>query len=165
MSRMCSVMLLLRSCLRYKSTGLILDPALSQIVHQHDNGYDAIYDLLVHVGHPFLQAYPLIPYKPHQLPDCRLSDYCLEWNMYTLQHALHGKYLSDHYFMQQFLSNLHLSLQVIVHEWLEQAVTNTYVHDPLSHMFSLDHLFMKILARVHHLGHEHLALDSPRESL
>ena len=89
----------LASLLRYKSTGLILDPALSQIVHQHDNGYDAIYDLLVHASHPFLQAYPSIPTEPHQHLYCKLLDYCLGWNIYTLHHALHGKYLSDQYFM------------------------------------------------------------------
>ena len=66
----------LASLLRYKSTGLILDPALSQIVHQHDNGYDAIYDLLVHASHPFLKAYPLIPTEPCQHLDCKLLDYC-----------------------------------------------------------------------------------------
>ena len=32
----------LASLLCYKSTGLILDPALSQIIHQHDNEYDTI---------------------------------------------------------------------------------------------------------------------------
>ena len=148
----------------YKSTGLILDPALSQIVHQRDNGYDAIYDLLVHAGHPFLQAYLLIPTEPCQHSDCKLSDYCLGWNIYTLQHALHGEYLSDQYFMQQFLSNMHHSLQAHVCEWLEQAITNTFVHDLLSHTFSPDHLFMKILACVQHLGHKKLTLDSPGDS-
>jgi hypothetical protein len=155
----------LASLLRYKSTGLILDPALSQIVHQHDNGYEAIYDLLVHAGHPSLQAYPSLPTEPRQHPDCKLSDYCLAWNVYTLQRALHGEYLSDRYFMQQFLSNMHRSLQAHVREWLEQAVTNTFVHDPLSHTFSPDRLFTKILERVRHLGQEKLALDSPRDSL
>ena len=149
------------SLLRYKSTGLILDPALSQIVHQHDNGYEAIYDLLVHVGHPSLQAYPLLPIKPHQLLDSKLFDYCLAWNVYTLQQALHGEYLSDQYFMQQFLSNMHHSLQAHVHEWLKQAVANMFIHDPLSHTFSPDCLFMKILKCVWHLGQEKLALDSP----
>ena len=153
------------SILCSKSTGFIVVPALSQIIHQHDNGYDIIYDLLVHAGHPFLQSYPLIPpQEPHQHLDCKVSDYCLEWNVYMLQHALHGEYLSDRFFMQQFLSNMHRSLQTHVHEWLEQAMTNTYIHGHLSHTFSPDRLFMKIIARVHHLGQEHLALDSPRES-
>ena len=49
-------------------------------------------------------------------------------------------------------------------EWLEQAITNTHVHDPLSHTFSLDHLFTKMLACVCHLGHEKFALDSPWDS-
>jgi hypothetical protein len=66
--------------------------------------------------------------------------------------------------MQQFLSNMHRSLQAHVREWLEQAVTNTFVHDPLSHTFSPDRLFTKILERVRHLGQEKLALDSPRDS-
>ena len=154
----------LASLLRYKSTGLLTDPALSQIIHQHDNGYEAIYDLLVHAGHPFLQAFPSLPTEPRQHTDCKLSDYCLDWAVYTLHRALHGEYLSDRYFMQQFLSNMHRSLQAHVREWLEQAVTNTYVHDPLSHTFSPDRLFTKILARVRHLGHEKLALESPRDS-
>ena len=154
----------LASLPQYKSTSLIADPALSQIIHQHDNGYDTIYDLLVHAGHPFLQAFLSIPTGPRQHPDCKLSDYCLDWAVYTLHHALHGEYLSNCYFMQQFLLNMHHSLQAHVRKWLEQAVTNTHVHDPLSHTFSPDHLFTKILARVCHLGHEKLALDSPRDS-
>ena len=64
----------LASLLWYKSTSLIADPALSQIIHRHDNGYEAIYDLLVHAGHPFLQAFPSIPTEPHQHPDCKLSN-------------------------------------------------------------------------------------------
>ena len=51
-----------------------------------------------------------------------------------------------------------------MHEWLEQAVTNTHVHDLLSHTFSPDHLFTKILVHVCHLGNEKLALDSPHDS-
>ena len=150
----------LASLLRYKSTSMILDPALSQIIHQHDNGYKAIYDLLVYAGHPFLQTYPLISTEPHQHPDCKLLNYCLGWAVYTLHCALHGEYLLDCYFMQQFLSNMHHSLQAHVCEWLEQAITNPYIHDPLPHTFSWDHLFMKILAHVQHLGHEKLTLDS-----
>ena len=60
------------SLLQYRSTGLVADPALSQIVHQHDNGYEAIYDL-VHVGHPSLQADPSLPTEPHQHHDCKLA--------------------------------------------------------------------------------------------
>ena len=59
---------------------------------------------------------------------------------------------------------MHHSLQAHVCKWLEQAITNTHVHDPLSHTFSPDRLFTKILAHVHHLGHEKLALDSPQDS-
>ena len=59
---------------------------------------------------------------------------------------------------------MHQSLQAHVREWLEQAITNTHVHDLLPQMFSLDHLFMKILALIQHLGHEKLALDSPQDS-
>ena len=152
----------LASPLWYKSTGLIVDPALSQIIHQHDNGYNTIYNLLVN---PFIQAYPSIPTEPHQHPNCKLLDYCLGWVVYTLHCALHGEYLSDCYFMQQFLLNMNHFLQVHVHEWLEQTITNTYIHDLLPYTFSPDHLFMKILALVCHLGHEKLALDSPQDSL
>ena len=74
----------LASILWYKSTGLIMDPTLSQIMHQHDNGYETLYDHLVHVGHPSLQAYPSLPAEPCQHTiDCKLADYCLAWNIFT----------------------------------------------------------------------------------
>jgi hypothetical protein len=136
---------------------------MAQIVNQHENGYLALYDLLVLAGHPLLQAFPSALVEPRQQADCRLSDYCLAWGTYAFNRTLYGEYLSDRYFIQQFVGNLHPTLRNEVRSWLEGEVNSSYLHDPLGPTFSVDRLFGKILARLTHDNRGHLALQPPRE--
>ena len=110
-----------------KGTGLIADAALCQIIQQHDNSYLHCMTFLCMLAthhcrpnHLCLRSLVSIFFK--------LADYCLAWNVYTLHWALHGEYLSDHYFMQQFLLHLHLTLASSSCTPMAQAGSHQHVH-------------------------------------
>jgi hypothetical protein len=155
---------LLATFLRSKYSGFLDNGAMAQIVHQHENGYLALYDLLVLAGHPLLQAFPSAQTEPRQQADMRLSDYCTAWGTYAFNRTLYGEYLSDRYFIQQFVSNLHPILRSEIRTWLEGEVNSFYLHDPLGPTFSIDRLLGKILARLTHDKRSHLALQPPRDA-
>jgi hypothetical protein len=154
----------LASILRSKYTGLLNNTTLTQIVQQHENGYLALYDILVHAGHPLLQAFPSTPIEPRQHGDCNLATYILNWITYCQHQALHGRHLSDRFFLQQFVRHLHPSLHSAISDYLEREVNNIYIHDPMPPSFGPESLFSKLLQRAQHLGRPTLVLQSPRDN-
>ena len=154
---------LLATSLKSKSTGLLSDPAMAQIVQQHEDGYVALYELNVYAGHPHLQTFPALLPEPRQDADCCLATHLTAWQTYLQHKALHGLHLSDRYFLQQFCRSLHPMLQSDIAQWLEQEASRVQVSASLPGSFVPARLFSKILQRVKYRNHDALALKTPRE--
>lgn len=152
---------LLAICLKSKYTGLSSEPAYARIVQLHEGGYQALYDLAVHAGHPMLQTYPTSPREPLQSTDCCLADHILHWMTYVQDMALRGTHLSDRYFLEQFGRSLHVVLRPFA-DYLDHGANRFPVGNPLPHSFAPHRLLSKLTQRAHFLRAPKLISDSPR---
>lgn len=153
---------LLAVCLKSKTTGLSSEPAYARIVHLHEGGYQAFYDLAVHADHPLLQTYPTTPREPIQSPDCCLADHILHWMTYVQDMALRGTHLSDRYFLIQFGRSLHASLLHPFATYLDHEANRFPVGTMLPHSFAPHRLLSKLSQRAGFLCSPKLVSDSPR---
>jgi hypothetical protein len=156
---------LLAICLKSKHTGLTADLHLARIVQLHEGGYQALYDLAVHAGHPVLQTYPTTPSEPQQAADCCLADHILHWVTYVHDMALRGTHLSDRYFLEQFGRSLHGYLRPTFGPFLEQESNRFRVGDALPHSFAPHRLLAKISQRANFLRRPKLVAESPRANM
>ena len=156
---------MLAACLKGKSAGLLAHDVLSTIVKQHENGYNALYDLAVYAGHPLLQAYPKPLTEPRQNGDCSLADHLARWLNYIQLTTLHGTHLSDRYFLQQFVGSLHPLIRRAFGSFLEESASRFCLDERLPDSFAPDRLLTKLLQRAAHDGSTKLVHQPPRASV
>jgi hypothetical protein len=154
---------LIAQIIRYKDKGFISSSELAPIVQQSDNGYEILYNLAVHFGHPLLQRFPKTLNEPKQDANCSLAEHLRRWASYLQHQALHGHHYSDRYFMQQLCASLHPALHSTVVQWLEMEVHHFFLEDPLPAFFSPTQIYTLISQRLQHVGRPRLATSSPRE--
>jgi hypothetical protein len=152
---------LLAICLKNKYSGLSSEPDFLRIVQLHKGGYQALYDLAVHAGHPLLQTYPSTPPIPVQSSDCCLADHLIHWLTYVQDMALRGTHLSDRYFLEQFGRSLHVVLRPLG-DYLDQEALRFPVGIMLPHSFAPHRLLSKLTQRAKFLRAPKLISDSPR---
>jgi hypothetical protein len=146
-----------------KSTGLVTHSSLAPLL-QHTNGYTTFRQLLAIAGHPRLQDYPQELPEPRQSSDCTLSHYLQRWVHYIHRLLLDGTYLSDRYFYQQFIRNLHDALRPLLQPVLQQEIaTKSTRNEALPQSFSLDSLPVKLTTICDYLGRSDLLTKLPRD--
>ena len=156
---------MLATCLKGKPAGLLNHDVLATIVKQHENGYNALYDLAVYAGHPLLQAYPKPLTEPVQTSDRSLADHLARWLNYIQLSTLHGTHLSDRYFLQQFVGSLHPLVRRAFGSFLEEGASRFCLDDRLPASFAPDRLLTKLLQRAAHDGCTKLVHQPPRASV
>jgi len=103
---------LLSTCLNHRLTGsLAKHHVLAGIIGNTSDGYEALLLMAQYAGHLLLNMSTLTLQEPRQHKDQIVQDYVNDWIYYLYHQSLSGVFLSDHYFVQQFLTGLDPDIQ------------------------------------------------------
>jgi len=72
-------------------------------------------------GHPLLNTSTSTQCKPRQVNDQTVQEYISDWIYYLYHQSLSGIFLSDQYFVQQFVTGLHSEIQFCLGNSFENA--------------------------------------------
>jgi len=84
---------------------------LAGIIGNTSNGYEALFLMAQFAGHPLLNTSTSTHREPRQTPDQAVQEYIGDWIYYLYHQSLSGIFLSDRYFVQQFVTGLHSEIQ------------------------------------------------------
>lgn len=101
--------------------------------------------------------------EPRQSADTTLSTYIADWLQYVHNQVLDGVILSDRYFHQQFLHNMHPQLRGRIGQYLLQAVMTVPLNQALPPSFAPDRFLSHVTQHVRYLGQHQLLHKSPRQ--
>jgi hypothetical protein len=101
--------------------------------------------------------------EPRQSADTTLTKYIADWLQYMHHEILDGVILSDRYFHQQFLHNIHPQIRGRLGNYLLQAVMLIPLTQPLPPSFVPDRLLSHITQHVSHLGTRQLLDQTPHQ--
>jgi hypothetical protein len=94
---------------------------LALIQNSTSDGYLLLSNLALHVGrHPMLCKFGSKNHKPRQSADTTLTKYIADWLQYMHHEILDGAILSDQYFHQQLLHNMHPQVRGRIGNYLLQ---------------------------------------------
>jgi hypothetical protein len=137
---------------------------LALIQNSTSDGYFLLSDLALHVGrHPMLCKFGSKNQEPRQSADTTLTKYIADWRQYMHHEILDGSILSDRYFHQQFLHNMHPQVRGRIGNYLLQAVMSIPFKQPLPPSFAPNRLLSHITQHVQHLGTRQLLDHTPRQ--
>jgi hypothetical protein len=137
---------------------------LALIQNSTSDGYLLLSDLALHVGrHPMLCKFGSKNMEPRQSADTTLTKYIADWRQYMHHEILDGSILSDRYFHQQLLHNMHPQVRGRIGSYLLQAVMSIPLQKPLPPSFAPDRLLSHITQHVSHLGTRQLLDRTPRQ--
>ena len=84
---------------------------LAGIIGNTSNGYEALFLMAQFSGHPLLNTSTSTLREPRQINDQTVQEYIGDWIYYMYHQSLSGTFLSDRYFVQQFVTGLHSEIQ------------------------------------------------------
>jgi len=103
---------LLSTCLNHWLTGsLAKHRVLAGSISNTLDGYEALLLMAQYAGHPLLNTSTSTLQEPHQRKDQMVQEYINDWIYYLYHQSLSGIFLSDHYFVQQFVTSLDSNIQ------------------------------------------------------
>jgi len=95
---------------------------LAGIIGNTSNGYEALFLMAQFAGHPLLNTSTSTLREPRQTNDQTVQEYIGDWIYYLYHQSLSGTFLSDRYFVQQFVTGLHSKIQFRLGDAFENAV-------------------------------------------
>jgi len=81
------------------------------IISNTSDGYEELLLMAQYAGHPLLNTSTLTLCKPHQCKEQMVQEYINDWIYYLYRQSLSGIFLSDCYFVQQFVTGLDPGIQ------------------------------------------------------
>jgi len=84
---------------------------LAGIISNTLDSYEALLLMVQYAGHLLLNISTLTLWEPCQHKDQMVQDYVNDWIYYLYHQSLSGIFLSDHYFVQQFVTGLDPDIQ------------------------------------------------------
>jgi len=94
---------------------------LAGLIGNTSNGYEALYLMAQFAGHPLLNTSTSTQREPRQANDQTVQEYVSDWIYYLYHQSLSGIFLSDRYFVQQFVTGLHFEIQFCLGDSFENA--------------------------------------------
>ena len=149
--------------LRSKSTGLISNPVLKEIVNGSNCQWQILYDLAALAGHPWLRLVPKAVIPPKQSSGTSLLSYLCDCDHWSYMLLLTGIVLSDRYYLIVVVENMHESCAIIGRD-IEQEVCTYPFSEPLPLSFSPARLYACVIQHCQTpLGVPHLLMQVPRD--
>jgi hypothetical protein len=138
---------LLLNCLLNSKTNIVNNDDFGVLLRHIQNGYALMYNLAVVGGHPTLLDHPSTPRIPHQFDTDTLADYMVNWQHYLYLRILSGVYLSDRYFLVQFIQGLHRSF-LLVRQYLDSVMAPYNgphtIHEPIPAALTPERLLLSL---------------------
>jgi hypothetical protein len=136
----------LASNLKDKQVGLTSDPTLNALMSQYVDGYDILYTLAHHAGHPLLHKNPMLEDEPEQAADCPLALYCTKWQHF-LQHAIvTSHHYSERFFLQCFIGKMHIKVHDVLGKELKSKICDYQINRRLPMSYAPDNLLQVLTA-------------------
>ena len=134
-----------------KGTGLVSHPSLAATVTATENGYHTFVQLLIIARHPILDPSGGRSDVPRQSADMSLTDYTKSWTSHVHYQQIEGRFLSDRFFLVQFIDNMAPSLRETLGRDLDTAINRYPVGQPVASRFAPDNLIttLSVMAARH----------------
>jgi len=155
---------LLSTCLNHRLTGsLAKHRVLAGIIGNTLDGYEALLLMAQYAGHPLLNTSTSTLREPHQRKDQIVQDYINDWIYYLYHQSLSGVFLSDRYFVQQFVAGLDPDIQFRLGDSFENLAAQYPRNEALPSSFYPLQLSMTLRDRALRLNCLRLLELPPRE--
>ena len=155
---------LLSTCLNHRLTGsLAKHRVLAGIISNTSDGYEALLLMAQYAGHPLLNVSTSTLREPRQRKDQMVQEYINDWIYYLYHQSLSGIFLSDRYFVQQFVTGLDPDIQFCLGDSFENLAAQHPRHEALPSSFYPLQLSMTLRDRALRLNCLRLLELSPRE--
>lgn len=154
----------LSQCLRSAASKLSEGHSFKTIVDQHEDGFEAWYDLCHLLGQPVINEYLEPPLAPHQRADETLMTHAKRFCQYAYEMILHGIFLSDRWFVICFARTAHASLRSdAVLQTLLREIELVDINKPLPPVYGPTRLASRLLSLADGLRCANILRKTPRE--